>query len=379
MESLVANYASSDEEGGGGREDHSKPFSTSLPPPRSASSSSSLFSSLPLPKSTSSSSPLFTSLPPPKSSSSSPIPTPKSAAPSSSSPSSSLFSSLPPPKSRQTKPPPTAERVVQFRPPVNPSLFKPDEEDDEDAHESRRRTQDFSSKPLSSIIPPPKHTLGLGSGASSASARRSIVEADVPVRSTESTRPEGVSGGGGGAFGDRGTYVGRSLGGYPETGVDGQPGSDPLDGGVASSWAPGDGSYDAYGTYGSYENCGSYGGDWDYGLSEAGTVSAAGVPELARSAGKRGRDEIPSEILEVKQDELIKNRPREDQARLTGIAFGPSYQPASSGKGKPSKLHRRKHQIGSLYHDMKQKEMELAERRAKGFLTKKETQAKYGW
>lgn len=55
-----------------------------------------------------------------------------------------------------------------------------------------------------------------------------------------------------------------------------------------------------------------------------------------------------------------------------------SIQPVST-KGKPTKLHKRKHQIGSLYFDMRQKEMELAERRSKGFLTKAETQAKYGW
>ncbi|KAL6576858.1 hypothetical protein OROMI_011134 [Orobanche minor] len=54
------------------------------------------------------------------------------------------------------------------------------------------------------------------------------------------------------------------------------------------------------------------------------------------------------------------------------------FQPVST-KGKPTKLHKRKHQIGSLYFDMRQKEMELAERRAKGFLTKAQTQAKYGW
>lgn len=54
-------------------------------------------------------------------------------------------------------------------------------------------------------------------------------------------------------------------------------------------------------------------------------------------------------------------------------------QPTSSTKGKPTKLHKRKHQIGSLYFDMRSKEMELAERRSKGFLTKAETQAKYGW
>ncbi|PSR86291.1 Proline-rich protein like [Actinidia chinensis var. chinensis] len=105
---------------------------------------------------------------------------------------------------------------------------------------------------------------------------------------------------------------------------------------------------------------------------------AATAEVTVKLPGKRGRNDIPQEIVEVKQDELIKNRPREDQARLTGIAFGPSYQPVST-KGKPSKLHKRKHQIGSLYFDMKNKEMELSERRAKGFLTKAETQAKYGW
>lgn len=102
-------------------------------------------------------------------------------------------------------------------------------------------------------------------------------------------------------------------------------------------------------------------------------------PEVGRIGGKRGRSDMPAEILEVNQAELMKNRPREDKSKLTGMAFGPSYQPAPSAKGKPSKLHKRKHQIGSLFYDMKQKEMELAERRSKGFLTKAETQAKYGW
>lgn len=54
-------------------------------------------------------------------------------------------------------------------------------------------------------------------------------------------------------------------------------------------------------------------------------------------------------------------------------------QPVSSSKDKPSKIHRRKHQIGSLLHDAKAREMELMERRARGSLTKAETQAKYGW
>lgn len=53
-------------------------------------------------------------------------------------------------------------------------------------------------------------------------------------------------------------------------------------------------------------------------------------------------------------------------------------QPAST-KGKPSKLLKRKHQIGALYFDMRQKETELAERRSRGMLTKAQTQGKYGW
>lgn len=102
-------------------------------------------------------------------------------------------------------------------------------------------------------------------------------------------------------------------------------------------------------------------------------------PEAGRIGGKRGRKDMPMEILEVNQAELMKNRPREDKSKLTGLAFGPSYQAAPSGKGKPSKLQKRKHQIGSLFYDMKQKEMELSERRSKGLLTKAETHAKYGW
>ncbi|KAE9602443.1 putative proline-rich protein PRCC [Lupinus albus] len=107
-------------------------------------------------------------------------------------------------------------------------------------------------------------------------------------------------------------------------------------------------------------------------------VSGASDNAIMFPGKKRGRNEIPIEVIEVKQEELIKNRPREDQVKLTGVAFGPSYQPVSA-KGKPTKLHKRKHQISSLYFDMKQNEMQLAERRAKGMLTKAETQAKYGW
>lgn len=146
-----------------------------------------------------------------------------------------------------------------------------------------------------------------------------------------------------------------------------------------SSWVPGNQNYDHYDSYGSYGGSES---NWANGSSTMAMTPesyAVGMIEnVVKVPGKRGRNEIPTTIVEVKQDELIKNRPREDQSKLTGVAFGPSYQPVSA-KGKPSKLHKRKHQIGSLFFDMKQKETELAERRSRGFLTKAETQAKYGW
>lgn len=68
---------------------------------------------------------------------------------------------------------------------------------------------------------------------------------------------------------------------------------------------------------------GSNWGDTVLGTSPSPSPSQSAVTVL----GKRGRKEIPTEeIVEVKQDELMKNRPREDQVKLTGIAFGPSYQ-----------------------------------------------------
>lgn len=45
----------------------------------------------------------------------------------------------------------------------------------------------------------------------------------------------------------------------------------------------------------------------------------------------------------------------------------------------PTKLAKRRHQIGSLYHYAKQKELEQMEVRAQGSKSKAETKKKYGW
>ncbi|KAM0067396.1 putative proline-rich protein PRCC [Helianthus debilis subsp. tardiflorus] len=258
--------------------------------------------------------------------------------PSSDSPSSaSLFSKLPQPKSDPLSLNPKPKKVVQFRPPV---ITKVVVDDDDDDNEEDKKKDDFlpqapSVKSFLSSIPAPRNSGSLGAGLSSAGAgRRSILEAQVPGLSSSNIANESI---------DYGSY---DYSGYQNVDTD--------------VYGPG---YEGNSGYGQYESS-----KW-----------VAEIPVLQQPHGKRGRNEIPAEVIEVNQDELMKNRPRPDQAKLTGIAFGPSYQPTSSTKGKPSKLHKRKHQIGSLYFDMRSKEAELAERRSKGFLTKAETQAKYGW
>eukprot|EP00246_Nothoceros_aenigmaticus_P004880 TRINITY_DN165_c0_g1_i1.p1 TRINITY_DN165_c0_g1~~TRINITY_DN165_c0_g1_i1.p1 ORF type:complete len:207 (+),score=23.70 TRINITY_DN165_c0_g1_i1:29-622(+) len=140
----------------------------------------------------------------------------------------------------------------------------------------------------------------------------------------------------------------------------------------------------------SQEQVGSYAADqsWQYetnymdpGYEEGPSAAFPDDPltRVLQSERKRGRPEVIPNIIEVKQSDLTRGKLRQDKLRPTGIAFGPAYQPVASNKDKPSKMHRRKHQIGSLYFDMKQREMELLERRSRGQMTKAETQAKYGW
>ncbi|KAL5974130.1 hypothetical protein ACLOJK_030793 [Asimina triloba] len=416
MESLLANYGSEDEEEQGNEEEEeASPPSKSAPPKplfrplpqqqhNNPSSASSFFSSLPLPKSASGFS------------------------------SSSIFSSLPPPKSQPSKSlipssaDPVPKKVVAFRPPINPSLFRnqsnidDDDEDDEPEKSTKEiasSTQAASSKSLSSILPAPRNSFGL------APARKSIIEPtpapaagvasdvnrvssgngpyqdirDYGSRSTAAP-PSGMgNGSSSGNYASYGSFQGNLVdgslseggGNYTDYGnlqapVDGSSGFGNENYGNFVNHGAHDGNFieGSFGAssenYGANANYGSYEGSWVDGSTPAmGSGPSPASERIGRMMGKRGRDEIPADIVEVKQEELMSNRPREDQVKLTGIAFGPSYQPVSSAKGKPSKLHKRKHQIGSLYFDMKQKEMELTERRARGLLTKSETQAKYGW
>ncbi|KAA0058210.1 ubiquitin carboxyl-terminal hydrolase 36 [Cucumis melo var. makuwa] len=336
----------------------------------------------------------------------------------------SMFSSLPQPNSQKLQEPKSnpssslsqPKRVVLFKPPVNSSLMKlgeeDDDDDDEEEEEIRRRKASQSSFQTPSVtsflssIPAPKNSATLGVASSLGSGRRSIIETDVPVSSSDdfnvandlgSTQNMDHSTENYDSFVNYNSGVEQNVANHRESyenaatynfgteqnawnhasygsygnyhySVDQNVAGEPQSASTASN----------AGDYGSYESYGNYGDHMQYGSEPAGQPTIGDTENSVRIPEKRRRNEVPLEIVEVKQDELIKNRPRQDQVKLTGIAFGPSYQPASA-KGKPSKLHKRKHQITSLYYDMKQKETELAERRARGLLTKAETQGKYGW
>ncbi|AQK68858.1 uncharacterized protein LOC100275702 [Zea mays] len=440
MDSLLATYASSDDDADSDEAPSTAPAASSggragglfsLPQPKSAPAL--LFSSLPAPKSTPE--PLFSSLSAPKSAN---APT---------------FSSIPAPKTSGGNP----KRVVQYRPqPILQSAGDSSDDDEDDAKKRRASNNEASLPhvsaglgPVSSFLPPPKHSLGLGSG-SGAGARRSAIDTAAPEKPnlsnavpsssvTNTGAPERPSTG---ASDDDDSEDSGSEGDMPAPELEEEHQEQPSFNAAAAEQQQGHdagaGSTSGYGTYAwdpnyyaqyganygwdpsasaSYEDgtqyaayeegqsggyAHSHGGEHGsgyehvaavpYGVDYTGgyghEVAATALPpvqepvlppEMGRIGGKRGRNDMPAQILEVNQAELMKNRPKQDKSKLTGLAFGPSYQPAPSAKGKPSKLHKRKHQIGSLYFDMKSKEMELAERRSKGILTKAETQAKYGW
>lgn len=383
MDSLLASYGSDDEEEQ--QQTPSDNITTKKP----------LFAALPLPKfCTSSSSPQqqirvsdpFSAPPPDRKR-------------------PSLFAALPPPSSSTS-----GKRVVEFRPPLNSKLL--DNPDDEDDQRPRKRqppevAHGEKLSGLVAVLPRPKNlgtTLG---GGASAGGRRSTLEmssedavdnpASVAETGTlETPPPVGIS------------QVSSGIGSYDHyVREDFQTKADAYD---SSTVPPASQTEDVYGynfhsSFIAHETDAAFAPEGhlgvpfyqSQGLSEQNSSSINNkayeqsiyngvesktedpLTSIMMKEKRRGSKEAPPNLIEVKQADLTATKVREDQLRTTGIAFGPAYQPVSSNKDKPSKLHRRKHQIGSLYFDMKQKEMELLERRAKGTMTKSQTQAKYGW
>lgn len=350
MESLFASYASSDEEEEQNQEPTTVPPSNSIP--NSCSSVASLFSSLPQPKQASN--PAFSSIPNPQN------PRPpkqtlgseedKSELPN---PRLKLFSSLPLPKQSQNSSQ-QSKRVVQIRPQIN--LLRPkgadvdEDEDDDEGEKEKRRNRDMESvaqnssvRSFLSSLPPARVSTALGALPSSGAGRRMIIDTDSNAASSSG----GLEGNSQSGFAQSGEHYSNvnhfdsviAPSDAPSSGDimgnnDVPVGVDKNNGGYYGSYVDPNG-----GSYVGYDNsCANYyqtgvdqsvsgGGNPNYGGYGGYSNHGNGMVESEiKVTGKRGRNEIPAEIVEVKQDELMKNRPREDQMKMTGIAFGPSYQ-----------------------------------------------------
>eukprot|EP00897_Mesotaenium_endlicherianum_P005066 jgi/Mesen1/4588/ME000232S03843 len=342
-----------------------------------------------------------------------------------------FFSTLPKPKGPDI----VKKKVVSFRPPVNMAVLDtPDDEEDEIRAKKRAKAESAAAAHregktgLAAFLPAPKHSLGVGAalgGGAASGGRRAIMEVNqsalggsagssfVQSEATSLAGPQqSVPGPGGAAAAfnreeDGSHYVHPSSQYAVRYDDQGPPQMYPS----AESHPGFAEAYQGGGAYGGNEHYQATAGR-DYGASLGGHYSAhqgyqgsgtaqqahqaqhsystagmrAGAPpvhedpleKVLASEKRRGNASLP-QFKEVKQSELTGGGVREDQLRATGIAFGPAYQPVSTSKDKPSKAHRRKHQIGSLYFDMKQKEMETMDKRAKGLMSKSETHAKYGW
>ena len=102
--------------------------------------------------------------------------------------------------------------------------------------------------------------------------------------------------------------------------------------------------------------------------------------ERQRKLGRNPKN--TPQIVSITQEKLKYVAPTANAAaNAAQNAFGPQYQAQlrKEAGAKGSKTARRKHQIGTLYHDMKITELEMLEKRTGSQKSKAETAAKYGW
>ena len=131
---------------------------------------------------------------------------------------------------------------------------------------------------------------------------------------------------------------------------------------------------------------GSSGGLLQPGMSETDLIEAAIAAEAAKAA-KRGAGITPAlgdvAFKEINAEKLKYMDPAARDAKQ-GIeaVLGSDYVQRLRAEAAPhtgNKTARRKHQIGTLFHNARMNEIKLMEQRAQGMKTKAETAGKYGW
>ena len=112
---------------------------------------------------------------------------------------------------------------------------------------------------------------------------------------------------------------------------------------------------------------------------EAVVMEAVRGEHERRHRGKRSREEPPG-FVEVRQADLMEGA-RVDPGSAAASALGKEYvQNLRNNIGdKDSGMARRRHQIGTLYHNAKVAEVDTLEGRGIKTKSKRQTAAKYGW
>lgn len=103
----------------------------------------------------------------------------------------------------------------------------------------------------------------------------------------------------------------------------------------------------------------------------------------ARRRGDPGMGPQDLQFVEVNADKLKYVDPSVKES-MKGVrsALGAEYEMQLRASAKPftgNKVARRKHQIGTLYHNAKMRELDILEGKAQTMKNKAETQGKYGW
>ncbi|EFN56920.1 hypothetical protein CHLNCDRAFT_143436 [Chlorella variabilis] len=299
-----------------------------------------------------------------------------------------LFSGLPKPAQKK-------KVVVQFRVPISydPADVKAVEE------EPARKRQKASARgrSLSELLPAPKNAaagsgrrldvLGGGAaggaGAGAKAGRKYDSDDDEIVPGTE----------------DRSGMVDLAPGDAPGAAADGNE-AFRVDAGGGGGGTAAAAQYDAaqQQQYASWQAYYQQHGGHEYNQHQQAAVAAAAATAVdpaeamlqaalaaeREKAARRGQPAAAAgiEIREVRGDQLKAMDPGQ-RAGVDAIrnALGADYEAKlrKEAGSDPSKLAKRRHQIGSLYHYAKQKELEQLEVRAAGSKTKAETQKKYGW
>jgi len=303
-----------------------------------------------------------------------------------------LWNKVPAPKS-------AARKRVVFRPAIDPALLARSDSEDDTPQPAAKKVKGSGSgsgaSTILSFLPAPKHEAAAGSRGGSSDH---FSKAAAAVRKQKQQQQEEAA-----AAAQAGPSHTAPLAGNEAFRVGVQPAA------AGEGYEQGyDADYTGYqdypaahaGSYGSYPEAaatsrdytstagaaGSSGGLLQPGMSETDLIEAAIAAEAAKAAN-RGAGITPAlgdvAFKEINAEKLKYMDPAARDAKQ-GIeaVLGSDYVQRLRAEAAPhtgNKTARRKHQIGTLFHNARMNEIKLMEQRAQGMKTKAETAGKYGW